>query len=99
MQVAIVRFPLGETMSLERAKELYSGYSVKYRNVAGLLTKYYVYGPDKRGGAVYIWESREHAEAQYTPEWYASMTQRWGVRPEVELLESPVVVDNRVPEG
>ncbi len=38
----------------------------------GLLTKYYVSGSAGVGG-VYIWQTREDAEAWYTPEWYA----RW----------------------
>lgn len=94
MIIAIVRFPLEETMTLDRARDLYGEYGVKYQNMPGLLTKYYVYGDDNKGGAIYFWESRAYAEAQYTPDWYEHMTRRWGVRPNVEIVENPVTVDN-----
>src|SRR5687767_2370490 len=99
MIIATVRFPLKPGTSLTEVAKLYEGYSVKYRGMPGLLMKHYVYGSDGRGGAIYFWESREAAEAQYTAEWRKGMIDRWGSAPEVEILENPVTVDNITKTG
>lgn len=94
MIITTVRFPLKPGTTLEEVGKLYEGYSVKYRGMPGLLMKYYVFGEDGRGGAIYFWESRKAAEAVYTAEWRKGMTQRWGTALELEYLENPVTVDN-----
>lgn len=99
MIIATVRFPLKPGMTLEEVAKLYEGYSVKYQGMPGLLMKYYVYGDDGRGGAIYFWESREAAEKQYSAEWRKGMTERWGSAPAVELMENPVTVDNVTKKG
>jgi len=38
----------------------------------GLIRKHYVFDAENHiGGGVYLWQSREEAEAAYTPEWRA----------------------------
>src|SRR5688572_8720731 len=86
MIIATVRFPVKPGTTLNEVTKLYERYSVKYINMPGLLMKYYVFGSDGRGGAIYVWESREAAEAQYTAEWRKGMIERWGSAPEVDLL-------------
>lgn len=93
MFIASVRFQLKPGTTLEQAAKAYAGYSAKYRGMPGLVTKYYVFGNGK-GGAVYIWESREDAERLYTPEWRKTLTERYGSEPIIEWLDNPVTVDN-----
>ncbi len=58
----------------------------------GLLTKYYVSGSAGVGG-VYIWKTREDAEAWYTPEWYEFMQENYA-EATVTFYDSFVQVDN-----
>jgi len=93
MIVAIVRFPLPAGTSLADAAALYEQSAPKYRGLPGLLRKHYIFG-DGFGGGVYCWESREAAEALYTPEWEAFITERYGSAPDIMWFDSPVTVDN-----
>ena len=58
----------------------------------GLLMKYYISGADGLGG-VYIWKTREDAEAWYTPEWYEFMKENYA-EARVTFYDSFVQVDN-----
>lgn len=99
MITAIVRFKLPSTTSLEQARALFEGSAPKYRKLAGLERKYYLF--DKAtgtGGGVYLWESRAAAERVYTPEWKKMIAERYGAEPEILYYESPVIVDNATDE-
>ena len=58
----------------------------------GLLMKYYVSGTAGVGG-VYIWKTREDAQAWYTPEWYEFMKENYA-EATVTYYDSFVQVDN-----
>jgi len=58
----------------------------------GLLMKYYVSGATGVGG-VYIWKTREDAEAWYTPDWYDFMKENYA-EATVTYYDSFVQVDN-----
>ena len=67
----------------------------KYEGLSGLIRKYYVFSEDKKhAGGIYLWESREAAEAWYNEEWTAYMAEAWGEPPLLEYLHCPIVVDN-----
>jgi len=86
-------------MSLDTAKEIFIGTAPKYRDVPGLIRKYYLLSEDGgTAGGVYLWESRDAAKAMYNQEWYAFIREKYGVDPEVTYFESPVVVDNLTAE-
>jgi hypothetical protein len=93
MIIASVRFRLRPGTTLEEAAKAFEASSPKYREVPGLVTKYYVFGNGK-GGGIYIWESRQAAEKLYTPQWKTMIAERYGAEPEIEWLENPVTVDN-----
>jgi hypothetical protein len=93
MIVASVRFRLRPGTSLEEATGAFEASSPKYRDIKGLVTKYYVFGNGK-GGGIYVWESRQAAERLYTPQWKQMIAERYGAEPEIEWLENPVTVDN-----
>jgi hypothetical protein len=93
MITAIVNFPLPADVDLEKARELFEGSAPKYDGLAGLVRKYYLFGHGK-GGGVYLWESRDAADAVYTAEWRAMIKDRYGAEPEITYFESPVIVDN-----
>ena len=66
-----------------------------YRNLPGLVRKYYLRSEDgRRAGGVYLWESRAAAEACYGGEWKARVEQLYGSTPEILWFDTPVIVDN-----
>ena len=92
MFIAIVQLP-GVARSKEDAIASGLASSPKFSGMDGLHTKYYLNG-DNGGGGVYIWASREKAEAFYTDDWYPAMEKIFGVRPIVTFYDNFVVVDN-----
>ena len=95
MITAIVRFKLPANIDAAKAAELFQGSAPKYRDLAGLVRKYYLFDAESRtGGGCYLWESREAAERVYTAEWRKMISDRYGAPPEISFFETPVVVDN-----
>ena len=95
MITALVQFKLPQPISRETAREAFSGTAPKYRNVAGLIRKYYVLSQDgKTAGGVYLWLSQQDADRLYTDEWKQFIFDKYGALPSVTYFESPVIVDN-----
>lgn len=95
MITAIVNFQLPADATLEQVTPLFEASVPRYQGAPGLVRKYYLFDPDTRvGGGVYLWESREAADAMYSPEWRASIAERYGLEPDIRYFESPVIVDN-----
>jgi len=94
MIVAIVRFALPHSMSLEQARSTFEASAPNYRNVPGLRRKHYLLGEGGTvAGGVYLWDSRAQADALYDDAWRAKLTERYGAPPTVEYFESPVTVE------
>ena len=92
---AIVRFALPEDKTREAATAAFEASAPLYRDVVGLIRKYYLLSEDGRtGGGVYLFNSREDAERLYDEAWRAGIRERLGVEPSIEYFESPVIVDN-----
>jgi len=95
MITAIVRFKLPADIDAARATELFRGSAPKYRTLAGLVRKYYLYDAETHtGGGCYLWESRRAAERFYTAEWRAMIAESYGSPPELSFFETPIIVDN-----
>jgi len=95
MITAIVRFKLPATMKLSDAETIFRGSAPKYEGLKGLVRKYYIFDEATHtGGGVYLWESREAADAVYTDAWVKTVSERYGAPPEINYFESPVIVDN-----
>jgi len=94
MITAIVRFPLPRGTSLEDAKSMFEKSASTYKAAAGLVRKYYLFGEDRTGGGVYLWESRDAADRQFSPAWRGMIQQKFGTAPEITYYETPVIVDN-----
>lgn len=95
MITAIVQFKLPQVLSRETACEIFSSTSQKYRNIHGLIRKYYILSQDGgSAGGVYLWNSLEDAERLYTEEWKKFILEKYGALPSVTYFETPVIVDN-----
>ena len=95
MITALVQFKLPHPITREKAREVFSSTAPNYREVRGLIRKYYILSKDGgTAGGVYLWESQEDAERLYTKEWKHFIRGKYGAEPSVLFFDSPVVVDN-----
>ena len=67
----------------------------RYIGIPGLVRKYFGFSGDGRSVVgVYLWTSKEAADAFYTPEWIAGVTERWGAAPDRTDWIVPVVAES-----
>jgi hypothetical protein len=94
MIVAVVNFDLPAPLAPDEARAMFEASAPNYQNVDGLRRKHYLLSDDGRtAGGVYLWDSRQQAEALYDEEWRARLTARYGSPPRVTYYESQVTVD------
>ena len=94
MIVAVVNFALPAPLTPDEARAMFEASAPSYQNVDGLLRKHYLLAEDGRSaGGVYLWDSREQAEALYDDSWRARVTARYGSQPQVTYYDSQVTVD------
>lgn len=95
MITAVVQFKLPAPITLAEATQRFESSAPKYRNLPGLIRKYYVLSEDGRvAGGIYLWESRTAAESIYSGGWRERVTTLYGTVPVIAWFESPVIVDN-----
>ena len=92
MFIAIVQIP-GSKRTVEEAIAGGKASTPTYAGMDGLISKHYLNG-DTGGGGVYIWESREKAEAWFNHDWWPMMEERFGTRPTLTCYDNHIVVDN-----
>jgi hypothetical protein len=92
---ALVQFKLPQPISRDQAREMFSATAQKYRDISGLIRKYYVLSQDgKTAGGMYLWHSQEDAKHLYTAEWEQFIFDKYGTLPSVTYFDCPVIVDN-----
>jgi Putative mono-oxygenase ydhR len=95
MITAFVQFRVPAPLTRERAKEVFSGTAPNYQKARGLIRKYYLLSEDGgTAGGVYLWKSKEDAEALYTRDWKNFIKEKYGAEPSITYFHSPVIVDN-----
>jgi hypothetical protein len=95
MIVSIVTFKLPKSWSVREAAAVFKSTAPKYLGKPGLVRKhYYITEAGDRAGGIYLWESKAAAEACYTREWKAMVTEKYGSPPDILYAEVPVSVDN-----
>ena len=95
MFVSIVTFKLPQRWTVEEAAGVFKSTAPKYLGKAGLVRKhYYITETGDQAGGIYLWKSKAHAEACYTPEWKTMVTGKYGAPPEILYANVPVSVDN-----
>ena len=92
--IVVVQFDLPKRTK-EQAIKGGTGSAPIYRALGakGLIRKDYLNG-DAGTGGVYLWESRAAAEAWFTEERVAELTERFGARPRLTWYDTHVTVDN-----
>jgi hypothetical protein len=97
MITAFVQFRLPKPITVAKAKEIFSSTAPKYREVKGLIRKYYLLSEDGlTAGGAYLWRSRDEAEQFYTDDWRRFILEKYGegAEPSLQYFSSPVIVDN-----
>ncbi|MHB1343740.1 MAG: monooxygenase [Thermoleophilia bacterium] len=95
MITALVQFSLPQPMTRDNARDVFSGSAPKYRDIQGLVRKYYLLSTDGgTAGGAYLWRSRQDADLFYTDEWKEAIREKYGALPSVTYFDCPVVVDN-----
>lgn len=92
--IVIVQFDLPKRTE-EQAVKGGTSTAPTYRDLGskGLIRKDYLNGEAGTGG-VYLWESRSAAEAWFTEQRVAQLTERFGARPRLTWYDTHVTVDN-----
>jgi len=99
MITAVVSAPLPEGFTYEKYAENVARIADGFRTVPGLIRKNFLYSEAARkGGGVYLWETREAAEECYAGVWRDNFRNTFGVDPQIDFYQTPVVVDNKVGE-
>jgi hypothetical protein len=94
MIVAIVNFALPAPLTADEARAMFEVSAPNYQNVDGLRRKHFLLSDDGRtAGGVYLWDSREQAEALYDDAWRTRVAARYGSEPQVTFYDSQVTVD------
>jgi hypothetical protein len=97
MITALVQFTLPEPVTRDKAREIFSSTAPRYREVSGLIRKYYLLSTDgATAGGVYLWRSLEDAERLYTDDWKKFIAEKYGAEPSVQYFATPVIVDNLI---
>ena len=88
-------FELPRPWTVQEAAAVFASTAPKYLGKPGLVRKHYdVSEAGDRAGGIYFWKSRADADACYTPEWAAMVTDKYGAPPGILFAEVPVSVDN-----
>ncbi|MEO0682968.1 MAG: hypothetical protein AAF192_21470 [Pseudomonadota bacterium] len=93
MIIALVQIPRSPKAERDVAVQAALGSTKIYRDVEGLLSKHYLNG-ESGGGGVYMFDTRENAEAWFNDDWPAWIESRFGVKPTLTLHDCHVVLDN-----
>ncbi len=92
--IAVVTYRLPDGTDREAALQMFRDSIPRYMATEGLLRKNVIY-QEGVGGGVYLWESREAAEAAYSDEWKAYMTEKHNHSPKLVFYEAPITMDRQ----
>jgi hypothetical protein len=100
MYCVLWTYAVPPALSEEAIRRQFTAVADRYLGVPGLIRKYFGFTEDGTSViGIYLWTSREAADAFYAPEWMAGVTERWGAAPAKTEWMVPVVaesVDGRV---
>ena len=80
----------------ERAiRDQFDNVAGNYLGVPGLIRKYFGFSDDARSViGIYLWETKDAADAFYSDEWLRGVTERWGAAPVKQEWIVPVVAES-----
>ena len=96
VSAALVLFAVPEGTTCEQMTQAFEQSAPRFRGMPGLISKQYLFDCKGRGGAFYVWSTRQQAEALFNDEWQQSLTQRYGNAPSLSFFDVPVSISNPV---
>lgn len=90
--VVVVTVPIPAGLSRAALPAEFERSVPRYRALPGLVRKYYTIGDGTFGG-VYLWRSRQAAQAWFSDAWRATATRTYGTAPTVTYFDAPVVIE------
>jgi len=82
-------------MSREDVLDDARGTVENWKKYPGLIRKMYVLPDSTTAMGIYLWKTLEDARAGHDADWLTKAEKRWGNRPEIEYLDTLMVLDNR----
>jgi hypothetical protein len=80
-------------------RDLFASVAGNYLGIPGLIRKYFGFSEDATEViGIYLWETKESADAFYSDDWMAGVTQRWGAAPRKQDWIVPVVAESTAGE-
>ncbi len=92
--IAVVTYGLPQGTDRQTAVQMFRDSIPRYMATDGLLRKNVLYR-DGLGGGVYLWENQAAADAAYSAEWKAYMTEKYDHPPSIEFYEMPITMDRQ----
>jgi hypothetical protein len=94
MVISILTYKLSNRWTLEQAVAMFKTTAPLYLGKPGLVRKHYCMTEAGDVKGIYLWKSKAHAEACFTPQWKAMVAAKYGAAPEIVYGVVPVTVDN-----
>lgn len=99
MITAVVTATYPKGLTREKYLENTKAIAGRFTDIPGLIRKQFLFDETTgTAGGVYLWETREQAEACYRGVWRENFMKSMGVEPNIQFFESLVVVDNELDE-
>ena len=90
-----VRFRYDGDLDQAKVSGIAEGARERFEGMAGLRNKFFTVDAEKQEATnFYVWESAAAAQAFFTEDLLEYVTGLYGVRPSIEYVEIPVLVDN-----
>lgn len=98
MKTVLVSYNLPNTPPRKALLEKFVGAANDlFKGLPGLLSKQFCYDETTgKGQSIYLWETREKAEAFFSPTFIEHFRETFGVNPTITYLDILVLTDNRV---
>ena len=84
MIIAVVQIKMPSYLKQKEAVELFKASASRYLGVPGLIRKHYLINDEGETGGVFLWQSREKAEAAFAdPSWRKLIEDRYSAEPRI----------------
>jgi heme-degrading monooxygenase HmoA len=94
--VTLVTVPVPPNADRAALREGFVAAAAIERKAPGLLRQYALVNDTRMGGA-YLWRDEASARAWFDARWQATMRKRYGVAPQVEWLDAPILLPSTAP--
>ena len=94
MITAIVRYTLPPHIDHAACRKHFHEIAPGFQQVAGLISKHFIWSESGWAGGVYQWETLEDARAFYGGPWLHGIIERYGTHPSIDFYEVLALTDN-----